>query len=218
MFFLADPSRIEVDKKQVDVELVKRVLSTNIYVDQKGEPRSAPLLLRYEPQIRLFLEGPIVPRSREVWVEHTVPFVATPATTINLSDHPDLIPTGQVLEMAPPINPLKLIGKTAGANPFGAGKGKGKGKLKGMGVGKKGRKPTAEVVKLELPLPSSTNQEPLSPLPVVHKLDDSDHGEGLVIKRKRAWAETSSMPVEGTSSDFEAWVLEPLFGSGPISV
>ena len=49
MFLFADPSRIEVDEKQVDVELVTRVLATNIYVDQRGEPRSAPLLLRYEP-------------------------------------------------------------------------------------------------------------------------------------------------------------------------
>ena len=45
----ADPTRIEVDRKQVDVELVKRVLLTNIYVDQRGEPRSSPLLMKYEP-------------------------------------------------------------------------------------------------------------------------------------------------------------------------
>ena len=62
----ADASRIEVDKKQVDVELVRRELATNIYVNQRGEPRSAPLLLRYEPQIRSFLEGPTVPRSQKV--------------------------------------------------------------------------------------------------------------------------------------------------------
>ena len=38
MFFFADKSQIEVNKKQVDVELVKRVLATNIYVNQRGEP------------------------------------------------------------------------------------------------------------------------------------------------------------------------------------
>jgi hypothetical protein len=65
MFLFTDPSRIEVDEKQVDVELVTRVLATNIYVDQRGEPRSTPLLLRYEPQIRSFLEGPTVPRFQE---------------------------------------------------------------------------------------------------------------------------------------------------------
>ena len=178
MFFLADPTRIEVDKKQVDVELVKRVLSTKIYVDQRGEPRSAPLLLRYEPHIRSFLEGPTIPRSREVRVEPTVSFVVTPAITINPSDHPDLIPTGQVSEMAPPINPFKLMGKTTDASPFGARRGNGKGKLKSTGVGKKGRKLTVEAIELELPFPSSANQEPPSPLPVVYELDDSDYGEG----------------------------------------
>ncbi len=88
MFFFVDPSRIEVDKKQVDVELVTRVLATNIYVDQRGEPRSTPLLLRYEPQFKSFLEGPIVPRSQEVRVDPSIPFVATPADTNVLSENP----------------------------------------------------------------------------------------------------------------------------------
>ncbi len=218
MFFFADPSRIEIAKKQVDVGLVRRVLSTNIYVDQRGEPQSAPLLLSYEPHIRLFLEGHTIPRAREVRVEPTVPFVATPATTINLSNHSDLIPTGQVSEMAPPINPFKLMGKTAGGSPSGAGRGKGKSKPKGTGAIKKGRKPAVEVIEPELPLPSSADQEPPSPLPVVHELDDSDHDEGLVFKQKRARAETSSMPAKGTSSDFVAWAPELLFGPGPISI
>ena len=59
----ADPSRIALYESQADIELVNRVLATNVYVDQRGEPRSAPLLLSYEPQIRSFLEGPTVPRS-----------------------------------------------------------------------------------------------------------------------------------------------------------
>ena len=63
-------------------------------------------------------------------MELTVPFVATPTTTINPSDHPDLIPTGHVSEMAPPINLFKVMGKTAGGSPSEAGKGKGKGKPK----------------------------------------------------------------------------------------
>uniref|UniRef100_A0A2N9IYX5 Uncharacterized protein n=1 Tax=Fagus sylvatica TaxID=28930 RepID=A0A2N9IYX5_FAGSY len=215
---IENPSRIEIAKKQVDVGLVRRVLSTNIYVDQRGEPQSAPLLLSYEPHIRLFLEGPTIPRAREVRVEPTVPFVATPATTINLSNHSDLIPTGQVSEMAPPINPFKLMGKTAGGSPSGAGRGKGKSKPKGTGAIKKGRKPAVEVIEPELPLPSSDDQEPPSPLPVVHELDDSDHDEGLVFKQKRARAETSSMPAKGTSSDFVAWAPKLLFGPGPISI
>ena len=94
--FFADPSRIEVDKKQVVVELVKRVLSTNIYVDQRGEPRSTPLLLRYEQQIKSFLEGPTIPRSQEAKVKPTILFVATPSTTKLPSVSLDLIPSSQV--------------------------------------------------------------------------------------------------------------------------
>uniref|UniRef100_A0A2N9GIS9 Uncharacterized protein n=1 Tax=Fagus sylvatica TaxID=28930 RepID=A0A2N9GIS9_FAGSY len=41
-----DPTKVEVDRRQLDVELVERVLSTNICVDERGEARSDPLLLR----------------------------------------------------------------------------------------------------------------------------------------------------------------------------
>ena len=82
-----------MDKRQVDTELVKRVLSTNICVDQRGEPRSAPLLLRYEPQIRSFLEGPTVPRSQAVEAEPSVLYVAQPTEVELPQDHPNLIPS-----------------------------------------------------------------------------------------------------------------------------
>ena len=123
---------------QVDTELVKRVLATNIYVDQRGEPRSAPLLLRYEPQIRSFLESPTVPRSQEVRVETSVPGLAVPTDTTTLSEDPELIPIGQVSEMAPPINPFELMGKAMGGSSSGATKGKGKGQ--GRGARKKSTK------------------------------------------------------------------------------
>ncbi len=70
-------------------------------------------------------------------------FVALSATTYISSEALDLITSGQVSEMAPPINPLKLMGKTASGSPSNAGKGKGKGKAKGAGQGKKGKTPTS---------------------------------------------------------------------------
>jgi hypothetical protein len=76
MDVFADPSKIKVDKKQVDIELVKRVLSTNICVDQRGESQSTPLLLRYEPQIKSFLEGPTIPKSQVIEIEPSVLYVA----------------------------------------------------------------------------------------------------------------------------------------------
>uniref|UniRef100_A0A2N9G943 Uncharacterized protein n=1 Tax=Fagus sylvatica TaxID=28930 RepID=A0A2N9G943_FAGSY len=204
-FGYPDPSRIEVDEKQVDVELVTRVLATNIYVDQRGEPRSTPLLLRYEPQIRSFLEGPTVPRFQEVRVDPSIPFVATPADTTVPSEHPGLIPTGQVSEMAPPINPFKLMGK-------------------------KPKKLVTDTPVPEQIIQATVNQEPPQPLPIIHDIDESDHGEGLAPRRTRGRSEgpsilaegrtgeSPSIPVEGTSSNFEAWVPELLFGDGPIFV
>jgi hypothetical protein len=143
------------------MKLVERVLATNVYIDNKNQPHSIPLLLRYEPQIGSFLEGPTVPRSQEVQVEPTVLFVAPPVATAPDSESFDLIPSGQVSEMAPPINPFKLMGKTAKRSPYGAGKGK----AKGIGAGKKGKKPIVEAVEPELPTPNSADQEPSRPLP-----------------------------------------------------
>lgn len=76
LFHLADPSQIEVAKHLVNIELVKHVLSTNIFIDQYGQSQSAPLLLGYKPQIGSFLEGPTIPRAQEVRVEPTVLFIA----------------------------------------------------------------------------------------------------------------------------------------------
>jgi hypothetical protein len=214
----ADPSRIALYESQADTELVKRVLATNVYVDQRGEPRSAPLLLCYEPQIRSFLEGPTVPRSQEVRVEPSVPCVAVPADTTTLSENPELIPIGQVSEMAPPINPFELMGKATGGSSSGAAKGKGKGRGKGAGAGKKSKKAVSESSSSEQAIPATTTQEHPLPLPIVHEIDESDHGEDLAPPKKKGRSEGPSMPAEGTSSSFEAWVPNLLFGDGPISV
>ena len=129
-------------ESQADTELVKRVLATNVYIDRRGEPRSAPLLLRYEPQIRSFLEGPTVPRSQEVRVETPTPSLAVPADTTSISEDPEFIPFGQVSEMAPPINPFEIMGKATGASSSGVTKTRGKGR--GKEAGKKGQKAVSE--------------------------------------------------------------------------
>ncbi len=192
------------------------MLATNVYVDQRGEPRSAPLLLSYEPQIRSFLEGPTVPRSQEVRVEPSVPCVAVPADTLVLSENPELIPTGQVFEMAPPINPFELMGKATGGSSSEAAKGKGKGR--GKGAGKKSKKTVLESSSSEQTTQATATQEPPRPLSVVHEIDESDHGEDLAPPRKKGRSEGPSMPAEGTSSSFESWVPNLLFEDRPISV
>ena len=151
-------------------------------------------------------------------MEPTILFVATPATSSLPSDHPDLIPTSQVSKISPPINPFKLMGKTAGGSPSETRRSKGKGRAKGAGVGKKLKKPITETSEPDLPTQNAADQEPSRPLPMVHELDDSDHGEEAVFERKRARVESSSVPAEGESSNFEAWVTNLVFGLGPISV
>ena len=108
--FLVVPSRLVVHDTEVNLEDLTRALSENIYIDELGQPRSAPLLLGYTPLVNSFLEGPTVPRSQKVRVEPTALFVAQPATTSTSSEHPEYIPTGQVFEMAP-IDPYELMGE-----------------------------------------------------------------------------------------------------------
>jgi hypothetical protein len=194
-----------VDRRQVDTELVKRVLSTNICVNQRGEPRSAPLLLRYEPQIRSFLEGPTVPRSQAVEAEPNVLYVAQLAEVELPQDHPNLIPSGQVCEMAPPINPFKLMGRTIDASPSETRKRKGKGKTKGVGAEKKLKKLAAGNVEPEVTIQPPTEQEPPLPPPMVHNVDESNQGEKAGPRKKRSRTETSSAKAEGSSSRPEAW-------------
>ena len=128
----------------------------------REENRSAPLLLRYKPQIKSFLEGPTVPRSQAIEVQASVPYVAQPAEVEQPQDHPDLIPSGQMCEMAPPINPFKLMGKMADASLSEKVKGKGKGKSKGAGAGKKLKKPMTDASVPEVPPQIPAEQEPYS--------------------------------------------------------
>ena len=200
---------------QADSELVKRVLSTNIYVDQRGEPRSAPLLLRYEPQIRSFLKGPTVPRSQEVQVETPVPVLAVPTDTSNLREDPEFIPIGQVSKMAPPINPFEIMGKAMGGSSSGTAKGRGKGR--GKGVGKKSTKAASESSPSKQTMQVMSEELP-SPLPIIHEIEESDHGEDLAPPKKKSRSEVPPIPAEGASASVEPWVPTLLFGDGLISV
>jgi hypothetical protein len=83
-----------------------------------------------------------MPRSQETLVEPTVLFVARPAFASSSIDHPDLIPTGEVFEMAPPINLYQLIGKKSKE----ASSSKSKRKAKEGTQDKKSRRPIFEVI------------------------------------------------------------------------
>ena len=207
-----------MDRKQGDAKLVRRILSTNICVDQRGEPRSAPLLLGYEPQVRSFLEGPTVPRSEALEIQPRAPYAAQPTVVKQPQDYPDRIPSGQMYAMAPPINPFKLMGKTADASSSTKAKGKGKGKSKDAGTKKKLKKPTEEASIPDTTVHPTPEQEPIPAPPKVHVLEDSDQEEELRPRKKRGRTEPSSIPIEGPSSHSEAWDPALLFGPNPISI
>jgi hypothetical protein len=151
LYFLTDSSRLEIPGHAVNLEEIEKVLSASILVDRFGQPRSAPLLLGYTPQLGTFLEGLTVPRSQETPVEPTILFVARPASTSSSVDHSDLIPTGEVSEMALPINPYQLMGKKSKE----ASTSKSKGKAKEGVKAKKSRRPIFEVITPEQAAPNT---------------------------------------------------------------
>ena len=87
-------------------------------------------------------------------METSAPCLAIPADTTALSEDLEFILTGQVSEMAPPINPFKLMGKATGGSSSGAAKGKGKGW--GKGTGKKSKKTVSESSSSEQPIQTTT--------------------------------------------------------------
>jgi hypothetical protein len=174
--------------------------------------------LGYEPQVKSFLEGPTVPRSEAFEILPRASYTAQPAEVEQLEDLPDHIPTGQVYAMAPPINPFKLMGKTADVGPSKKGKGKGKGKSKDIESPKKLRKLPEEVPITEIVSHPISEQEFVPTPPAVHVIVESEQKEELQPRQKRGRTEPSSIPVEGPSSHHAAWDPALLFGPNPISV
>jgi hypothetical protein len=197
---------------------VRRILSTNICVDERGEPRSASLLLGYEPQVRSFLEGPTVRRAEALEIPPRAPYTAQPATIEQPQDFPDHIPTGQIYAMAPPVNPFKLMGRTADTSSSKKVKGKGRGKSRGTEAPKIPNKLPEEALTTESVSHPPPEQGPISEPAKVHVLDDSEQEEELQPRKKRVRTEPSTIPVEGPSSHAVAWDPALLFGQHSISI
>uniref|UniRef100_A0A2N9EX39 Uncharacterized protein n=1 Tax=Fagus sylvatica TaxID=28930 RepID=A0A2N9EX39_FAGSY len=174
-------------------------VSGDWYTDSKcrsdfGSPDSSRIAL-YEGQA----DTDLVPRFRDLkrygW-KHLPPVWQFQQTQQLSLKTPSSFPVGQVSEMAPPINPFELMARGTGGSSSGTAKTRGKGR--GKGSGKKGQKVVSDSSSSEQAA-QTTVQEPPRPLPVVHEIDESDHGEDLAPPKKKGRSEAPPMPAEGAS-------------------
>jgi hypothetical protein len=120
--------------------------------------------------------------------------------------------------MAPPLNPFKLMGKTADVGPSKKRKSQAKGKGKKTGAPKKRKKLPKDTPVTETTSVPVSEQEAVPSPQVVHIVMESEQEEELQPQQKEGRTEPSSIPAEGPSSHHAAWDPALLFVPNPISV
>ena len=168
-----------------------------------------------------FLEGPTVPRSQETPVEPTSLYVAQPSSTEHPVDLPEFIPTGEVSEMAPPVDVFEILNKRKREAPCTKGKEKEKEKTKAEAPPRRSRRiiydtaaPAQPNIRAELS--SAAAPEP-TVLPESVEEPAAEQAEGLVRRPKRLRAATERVDLPGSSSDAEVWAPRMVVAGDPIT-
>ena len=210
-------SRLNVPASSANLEDIKKVLNSNIYVDQFGNPRAASLLLGYSPLVGNFLEGPTIPRSQETPVEPTVLYVAQPASAAQTDDIPEFVPIGEVSEMAPLVDVFEILGKRKKE----ASSSKEKEKSEAVAQPRRSKRVIYDATLAAQPSVRAETSSAPAPeqtvLPQIMEEVGPEQVEELVRRPKRAKVTTEQADLPGSSVAPDVWAPKMAVAGDPVT-